>query len=142
MTTSDSHMCIDFAYCIIFLAHMPVWGTDRLIICHATLIKTQAECWQLSSLHCTDQWPQVKLVAGVSPMTHTINQTDTPKTDVVHTSPGLSQGNVPCSTSPDNSICLMKATFLQYICHSQLYLFTLDLYSKILFKKHVYDVID
>lgn len=56
-TTSDSFMWIDFAHCVIFLAHMTVRGTDRLIICHAMLIKIEAECWQLSPLHHTDQWP-------------------------------------------------------------------------------------
>lgn len=50
-------MCIDFAHCIIFLAPITVRGADRLIICHATLIKIEAECWQLSPLYHTDQCP-------------------------------------------------------------------------------------
>lgn len=50
-----NQILIDFAHCINLLAHMLVWGTDGLVICHATLIKIHANPCSGSSLHPTAQ---------------------------------------------------------------------------------------
>lgn len=52
-------------------------------------------------------------------MTHTINQTDTPKTDVVHTSPELSQGDSELSPifQPAAQQHFSKWTAVSYVPH-------------------------